>query len=176
MAYWTAYSLQWYWSDSYVIALEFKEMKISEYLILVKSFELLWGNFHLKPSWRACSVRTMFLKSIVAIFKENGDFPSKQRKQSRRDWTLYPISTSIRKSTIASPFWIAFEAIQRTYWLVNNRKSDIFVRKNVKYAIFKNKPISVLYYPCKALQANPKSQNWFIDENSDSICLILSIL
>jgi len=34
----------------------------------------------------------------------------------------------------------------------------------------------VLYYPCKALQADPKSQKWFIDGNSYSICLIMSIL
>jgi len=34
----------------------------------------------------------------------------------------------------------------------------------------------VLYYPYKALEANPRSQKWFIDGNSYSICLILSIL
>jgi len=26
----------------------------------------------------------------------------------------------------------------------------------------------VLYCPCKTLEANPKSQKWFIDGNSDS--------
>ena len=42
-----------------------------------------------------------------------------------------------------------------------NRKNEISIRKNIKYAIFKNKPISVLYYSCKVPEANPRSQKWF---------------
>ena len=160
-------------------------MKISEYLILVKSFELLRGNFiwiwvgeHTSPVW-------CFWESIMAIFKEIECFPSNQGKQSKRDWTLYPISANIRKPTIISTFWITFTAIQRTYRLVRNgkiiiisativnnvktcffillpsslvitllyqgnnqiyqnRKSEISIRKNIKYAIFYNKLIFVL--------------------------------
>ena len=178
-------------------------MKIPEYLILVKSFESLRGNFiwswvgeHAPSVW-------CFWESIMAIFKEIECFPSDQGKQSKRDWILYPISANIRKSTINSPFWITLPAIPKTYWLVRNgmiithsemsrsiswiflffisfsslliasllyqwksqfyknRKCEISIRKNIKYAIFQNVVVSVLYYPCKTFEANPRSQKWF---------------
>ena len=44
------------------------------------------------------------LKSIVAVFKENEDFPSNQRKQSKRDWKIYPISASIRNPQLLALF------------------------------------------------------------------------
>ena len=80
--------------------------------------------------------RKQLLETAKQFSSTNEDFPSNQRKQSKRDWKIYPISASIRKSTIASPLRIAFEAIQRTYWVVNNCKSEISIRKNIKYAIF----------------------------------------
>ena len=45
-----------------------------------------------------------------------------------------------------------------------NRKSEISIRKNIKYAIFQNRLISVLYYSCKALEVNPRSQKWFMNK------------
>ena len=45
-----------------------------------------------------------------------------------------------------------------------NRKNEISIRKNIKYAIFQNRLISVLYYSCKALEVNPRSQKWFTNK------------
>ena len=82
----------------------------------------------------------VFEKLLWQFLKKMSVFSSNQRKQSKKRLkNFYPISASIRKSTIDNPLRIAFATIQRTYRLVRNGKMIIIsamIANNLKTCFF----------------------------------------